>query len=46
VKADQLIAHHHALSGLGYLVASLLGGALATACGVAIAHRAVKAAGQ
>jgi len=46
VKADLLIAHHHALAGIVYLLASLVGGAIATACGIAIAHRAVKVASR
>jgi CrcB protein len=41
VSADLLIAHGHALLGLGYLALSLLGGAVATGLGIAIAHHAV-----
>lgn len=41
ISADLLIAHHHVIAGIGYLVVTVLGGAVATACGIAIAHRAV-----
>ncbi len=43
VSADLLVAHGHALAGLGYLALSLLGGAGATSGGIALAHRMVKA---
>jgi CrcB protein len=39
VSADLLIAHGHVFVGLFYLVLSVLGGALATGGGIAIAHR-------
>lgn len=42
VSADLLIAHGHVLLGLGYLGCSLLGGAIATGGGIALAHRVVK----
>jgi fluoride exporter len=41
VSADLLIAHRHALLGLGYLALSLLGGAVATGRGLALAHHVV-----
>jgi fluoride exporter len=41
VSADLLIAHGHALLGLGYLALSLLGGALATGLGIALAYQLV-----
>jgi CrcB protein len=43
VSADLLISHGHALVGLGYLALSLLGGAIATSGGIALAHHVVKA---
>jgi fluoride ion exporter CrcB/FEX len=45
VSADLLIAHGHALLGLGYLALSLLGGAVATGVGIALAHRMVSDVG-
>jgi CrcB protein len=42
VGADLLIAHGHAFVGLAYLVLSVLGGALATGGGIAIANRLVR----
>jgi CrcB protein len=44
VSADLLIAHGHALLGLGYLALSLLGGAVATGLGIALAHHVVNEA--
>ncbi len=43
VSADLLIAHGHALVGVGYLALSLLGGAIATSGGITLAHQLVNA---
>ena len=45
VSADLLIAHGHALAGLGYLALSLCGGAIATSSSIALAHHVVKVEG-